>query len=262
MTIAAVAGKNMSADSVFEALKDRYPKNAYALLEQVGNATGYGTSRHIDAIAMSLWPSRGLYLEGIEIKVSRNDFRREIKDPMKAEELATFCDFWWIAAPAGVVPVDQLPPNWGLLEVTPGKCKIVKQAVKLTPKPITKEFFAALLRRVYAADTPAHHIDQVREKALEEGRLAGIRISERTADAAQESLDRLLQSVQAFQEKSGIRIDAYNGEKIGEAVVQWQMRANEASLLTRLRRVERETREMAERCAREIAQLEQGFAPK
>jgi hypothetical protein len=47
---------------------------------------------------MSLWPSRGIELHGIEIKVSRNDWLKELGDPAKADEIARFCDRWWVAA--------------------------------------------------------------------------------------------------------------------------------------------------------------------
>ena len=45
-----------------------------------------------DAVIMSLWPSRGLELHGVEIKVSRADWKREAADPAKAEAIAAYCD--------------------------------------------------------------------------------------------------------------------------------------------------------------------------
>src|SRR5438876_1169784 len=69
-----------------------------------------------DALAMSLWPSRGLELHGFEIKASRADWRTELRNPETADEIATRCDRWWIVAgSADIVTDGELPPTWGLL---------------------------------------------------------------------------------------------------------------------------------------------------
>lgn len=77
----------VTAGDVMVALAHRYPAPGYALLPQVANGTGYAASRHCDAIALSLWPSRGIRLHGFEIKVARSDWLRELKDPAKAEAI-------------------------------------------------------------------------------------------------------------------------------------------------------------------------------
>lgn len=80
------------SESVFELLRRRYPAPAWAFLEEVRNQTGYArTIRTADALAMSLYPSRGLHLHGFEVKVSRADWFRELNDPKKAEEIAAYC---------------------------------------------------------------------------------------------------------------------------------------------------------------------------
>ena len=57
----------MNEGGVFEALKTRYNSPEYCLLPQVRNSTGYSSKvRTADAIAMSLWPSRGLTLTGFK----------------------------------------------------------------------------------------------------------------------------------------------------------------------------------------------------
>lgn len=91
----------MKAHEVIEALRNLYPAQSYALLEQVGDGTGWSTHRHADAVVMSLWPSRGLTLTGIEVKVAKMDWKRELAQPEKAEAVASYCDFWMIAAPSG-----------------------------------------------------------------------------------------------------------------------------------------------------------------
>ena len=56
--------------------------------------------RYADAVAMNLFPSRGLALHGFEIKVSKSDFKSEIENPEKSVPVQQYCDHWWIVAPA------------------------------------------------------------------------------------------------------------------------------------------------------------------
>lgn len=129
-------GRLVNAADVVAALRVHYGAG-YALVEQVGDSTGYRVSRHLDVIALGLWPSRGHDLHGIEVKVSKADFKRELSTPIKAEAVADRCDRFYIAAPAGVADqnlMDLLTPGWGLLEVneaTTGKRTIkVARAAK------------------------------------------------------------------------------------------------------------------------------------
>jgi hypothetical protein len=81
----------------------------------VRNSTGYG-DRTCDAIAMSLWPSRGLELHGIEIKCSRGDWLHELKRPDKADKMFKYFDRWWLAVSDESVAHDyEIPPTWGLI---------------------------------------------------------------------------------------------------------------------------------------------------
>lgn len=113
---------------------------------EVAQSTGYAARRHLDAVAMELWPSRGLALHGIEVKVSRADWRREKADPEKAEEIARFCDDFWIAAPEGLVPLDELPSAWGLFELKGEQIINTRPATRTPAEAVDRPFLAALLR--------------------------------------------------------------------------------------------------------------------
>lgn len=110
--------KPITAAEIRMALVKRYPHPAYGIVFEVAAATGTQANRHLDAMAMGLWPSRGLTLDGIEIKINRSDWLRELKNPAKAEELARFCHHFYVAAPMGIVKPGECPPNWGVLELT------------------------------------------------------------------------------------------------------------------------------------------------
>lgn len=154
-------------------LKRFYPHPEYGVVFEVAQATGFSAHRHLDAIAMSTYPSRGLHLNGIEIKVSVHDWRRERRDPDKAEQLARFCDHFYIAAPKGIVPIADLPVAWGLLELDPLDLKrgiyVAKHAAKTPAQEPGRDFLAAIFR---AANRPADpesfdHLLRERSSVLE-----------------------------------------------------------------------------------------------
>lgn len=138
---------NKTSKAIRAALKHYYPSQEYAIAFEVAQATGYRANRHLDAVVMSLWPSRGLTLTGIEIKVNLQDWRREKANPQKAEEIAQFLDFFYIAAPDSLIKKDELPEAWGLIEVNDkGLCRQTKAAVKTSAIDGGRPFMAALMR--------------------------------------------------------------------------------------------------------------------
>lgn len=141
----------MSKDTIYNLLRARYPENGYALLEEVSDKAGFDRSRSADYIIMNLWPSRGLALEGIELKSHRNDWLNELKKPEKAENIFQFCDhFWLLTSDESIAKLEEIPSTWGWLCIKGSRIFIKKQAPQLTPKPISRHFLAALLKR--AAD--------------------------------------------------------------------------------------------------------------
>ena len=123
----------------------------WACFFEVGNTTGYAVSRYADAVAMALWPSRGLIIRGFEIKTSRADYKREAAQPLKAESIAKYCDEWWIVAPPNLIsdPETEMPPAWGLM-VSHGKTlRTVRKATRTEAEPLSRGFVAAVLRRAH-----------------------------------------------------------------------------------------------------------------
>ncbi len=103
------------AEELVELLRKKYPSPAYAVLEQVRSTTGYAKDiRTCDAMAMSLWGSRGIHLSGFEIKVSRSDWMNEVKDPRKAEDFQSQCHYWYLLTyDDQVAQIDEIPQSWG-----------------------------------------------------------------------------------------------------------------------------------------------------
>jgi len=82
-------------------------------------------SRRADLIALERkTPIGSPYLHFVEIKVARSDWLAELKQPEKSQVfLDAGCDFGWLAAPAGVAEMSELPDGWGYLEYADGKVK-------------------------------------------------------------------------------------------------------------------------------------------
>lgn len=172
----------MTESDVFRALVAYYGPSA-CVLSQVANATGAGHRRAIDAVAIGLWPSRGLYLHAIEIKVSKSDLTRELNDPSKADEIARYCDAFYIAAPFG--PPPDVPDSWGWYTISDGKATRTRQAADIEPQPLTRSFVAAIARRLVEQQSPeavlAEAVARGRREAAEEYREAMAR-ARREAD--------------------------------------------------------------------------------
>lgn len=142
----------MNSDDIRAALRERYCKPEWVIFFEVANGTGSHGRRYADAVAMNLFPSRGLEINGFEIKVDRRDWIKELKNPEKAEPVFKYCDRWWIIATENVVRPGELPKTWGLIEAKNGKLRQDTAAPLLKPAPIDRIFSAALLRRAGERD--------------------------------------------------------------------------------------------------------------
>ncbi|MGV8847607.1 MAG: hypothetical protein ACOH1Y_09855 [Propionicimonas sp.] len=77
-----------------------------------------GGTRRCDAIFVGFTGASGRQMIGHEVKASRSDWLAELAKPGKADAWADQCHQWWVVAAPGVVKVEELPSDWGLLEPT------------------------------------------------------------------------------------------------------------------------------------------------
>jgi hypothetical protein len=206
-----------AAHQLVAQLREKYPPGAYALFEQVARGTGFHANRHADAVMMSLWPSRGLELTGFEVKCYRGDWKRELADPEKADEIAAFMDRWFIvAAGDGIVDKGELPATWGLLVSDGKKLKVVKEARALEPKPLSRSFLAALLRRASEGEAAALAAEFARGR--EDGIANGPAEHQRRMKALEDRVEFHKKKLAEFEAASGVKVDDWNAGRIGEAV--------------------------------------------
>lgn len=247
----------MKEADLFVALRQRFPVDEYALFAQVPDGTGFQKDRTADAVAMSLWPSRGLEIHGFEIKVSRADWLKELATPAKAESIARFCDRWWVVvADAAHVHDGELPPTWGLLALKTSKLHQVKGAPKRESMPPTPLFLAGLLRAAQKHDPNPAAIEAARKAGFEAGKKAATDEADRALKRLRDEVTAELMVRRKFEEASGLSIGQYSAGRVGGAV-QALLNGGASEVLAQLRRVRDTTRGIADDVERQLEQLAQ-----
>ena len=211
--------------SFLDLLRLRYPVQSYALFYEVQSATAYKGKQRADAVAMGLWPSRGLDMIGFEFKCSRSDWLRELKQPDKAEEIFQFCDRWYlVVSGGGIVHDGELPPTWGLLVQEGNVLKERKEAPKLEAKPIEREFLASLLRSAQKDRDKAlaQPREEIYRQVMDETVKTHQEKLDHAAKAGREKYEALLANVRAFELATGVELDVRWGKRdhapIGNAI--------------------------------------------
>ena len=210
-----------TAYEVVNALRAKYAGNAFAFLEQVGDGTGARQHRWCDVLVMSLWPSRGLDIIGIEVKVSRSDWLKELSLPEKADAIARYCDYWYVAVgDENIVQAGELPSTWGMMEpTTDGKIRCKVEAKKLDPQPISRDFLAAVLRQATGQLTDVAKMASEYNRGVKDGKDERDKYFETRRGTAISDLKQLQEQVAKFEKASGIDIRySWDSGRIGDAV--------------------------------------------
>jgi hypothetical protein len=118
----AVFDPPLTAEELYRLLQERYETFGHepvgsGFFREVPVATGTQENiRRLDAWRIEAWPSKGFARHAFEVKVSRADWLRELKDPRKRRPMLRFANSVYVVANPGVVKLDELPPELGLLE--------------------------------------------------------------------------------------------------------------------------------------------------
>lgn len=156
--------------------------------------------RRIDFIAVSTWQSRGRNVQGVEVKVARSDWLKELAHP-KADSWYRVVNQWWIAAPPGIVLEDEIPETWGLLEMRPHgdshRMFKAKVAPKLTPDEDWPTWFVMrlLARGVEIRNATPEEVSGARSEGFHDGYERGKREGQNIRDlerSASSDLQELL----------------------------------------------------------------------
>jgi hypothetical protein len=239
-----------------QCLRSRYADDAYVVLPQVRSTTGFSRRkvRTADALAVSLWPSRGISVSGFEFKDSRTDWLKELAEPQKAEEIGRFCSEWWlVVSDPKIVAAGELPAPWGMIYATEGKCKTLAKVTKRSCQEPTWEFVAAVMRAAKDHVTPEAEIAtrvQAAEKKVRERYAADVQAAvSREQMRSSRDLAALKEVVAEFEAASGIKLgttwESRNGKKVGEAV-KFVMDGGLDGRIDRVMSLERQVRQVAD----------------
>jgi hypothetical protein len=208
--------------AIYAALAKRFQAPEWAFLTEVANGTGGHAKRAADAVAINTWPSRGLELHGVEVKVTRSDWLRELKNPAKSEPVQRYCHRWWIATLPDVVRDDELPSTWGLL-ILKGKTRLVAsvQAPELKPVAPDMAIVASLGRRMQGGVEGAmararREIDSGAE--YDRGYADGKAMFEAAAPRVHQEYERLKRTVETFEQHAGVSLRHHHAATMGNSL--------------------------------------------
>jgi hypothetical protein len=231
------------ATEVRDALLGRWPADKHLHIYEAPMHPDR-SGRKLDVVVVSVWKSRGYALDGVEIKVSMSDWKRELegyvaKDrwgherqqggPDKADWWWNHVDRFWIAAPAKIATKikPQLPPTWGLLAVETKGCRVLVQpTVNPDREMFTWPEIVGLLRATagFGSTALAKAREDGRAAAMAEIERRGIPTDDEAAAArlrsAEHERDRLRAAIAAFEEASGVHISEweYEARQVGRLV--------------------------------------------
>lgn len=187
----------MNTFQMRNALRNRFADSRrYAIVEEVGLTTG-GARRRIDMIVIDCYHSNGFRIDGIEIKVSTADLRRELEDPDKHTAFFDKIDYYTLACPKGVAEplMDVIPKNWGLLIVNEdGVAKYKRKPLALedtTDKTITRGFLASLTRAILQHQPAAEELQAEYERGKKDGKEAAENRRDYMSRRVNENIDKL-----------------------------------------------------------------------
>jgi hypothetical protein len=199
----------------------RHEGDGWQVFTELANGISEREPRRADVVAMGLWPSRGMEVHGYEIKVARQDVRKELSDPRKQDAIGRYCDFWWLViSDASIIEGLIVPAPWGVLMPEKRALRLMKRARKQRARPLDRRFVAAMLRSASRDRILRARHEQVIAELYDKINELSARPQD-TNGATQKLLEvqRLHEAITSFETASGVSItSAWQGKRIGEAV--------------------------------------------
>lgn len=147
------------------------------VIEECAPGTGWAARRWADALVLGMWPSKGLLLDGYEIKASKQDLKKELADLSKHRAVARYCDSWTLVAWDEAMLVGGIPDEWYIQLTRDGEfgreLYTYRQGKALTPEPWPRQFVCSMVRNAYEQAPGAAYVARATIEANALGRREG-----------------------------------------------------------------------------------------
>lgn len=213
---------------MLDLVRKRHDGEGWIVFEELGDKPGIYANRHADAVALGVWASHKFEAHLYEFKISREDVKREMRDPKKAEGVGKYCHYWWLAVD-DVKRINDLviPDAWGILVAKKHgddrRLVVHRKAPKLKPRPFDPLFAVSTIRNIRN-----RYIEPSAHKKLQEEmyQLQYGRTDTETTDLEmkihnlEREQRRTQEMIQRFETSAGITLGEPSWEwgSIGEAV--------------------------------------------
>ena len=201
-----------------ECLSAKFALPHHVLLWEVRNSTGFDSTRSADALAITMYVSRGHAITGFEIKEHRSDWLAEVKRPEKAEAIAQYCDFFFLVTGSKeIAKLEEIPHPWGWFAFTGKSLKLMKKPERLKCMPLDRAMLCSLIYSTMCR----FNCEKAKEMEAEvEKRVASRRLDDSWSMKHElEKLQELSKAVDEFQKTTEIDIRYCRDiPKIGDAV--------------------------------------------
>ena len=212
--------------ALIDLVRKQHDGPAWIVVEELGNSTGSNVSRHADAVAIGLWPSRGYEIHGYELKISRSDVQKELSDPSKADAVGKFCDYWWlVVGDLKIIDGLVIPDAWGILYPKNKVLRVHRKAPKRADvTPVHRGFVAAIVRRVCEGWVPKHEHNALKTNALEQAKAELERDRRYSRENNEHELQLMQAAIKRFEDHTGVSISPRYGDA-GElhALNNWEL---------------------------------------
>jgi len=214
-----------SANNLVDLIRKRHEGDGWLVFTELANASGYKASRWADAMALGTWSSTKYEAHFYETKISREDVKKELRDPSKSSAVGKFCHYWWLVISDPKIIADLvIPEEFGILAPVKRGSGTLLGVVRRSPKrkstPFNEQFSIACIRNMAKSyPSPRAHADL--QRRLEESLANSDENLLRDQLQAQQDENRKLRDLVAVIEKElGVPIDGneWRGRDLGRAI--------------------------------------------
>ena len=223
---------NDQMESLSTLIHKRHEGDGWFVFNELADKPGFYSKRFADHAALGLWGSTGYEFHLYETKISREDVKREMRDPTKVDGVGKYAHYWWLVVSDEKIIADVLIPDaWGILvPVTRGGSRMLKVHRKAPkrkkPTAFDPMFCVAIIRNMGRNWVRPQKFRELEEKIhkLQHPDAPGD-----TAEAIEQldykhKFEQLDKAVTAFQEAAGVSMEyvtggnAWRAGELGKAV--------------------------------------------